>query len=205
MTNNPQCTFPRKLEDAPAYHNWPGENLEVVYGEGLYTGYRHYDSAKIAPLFPFGHGLSYSAFEFGRPSLSSRILSSTLNYTIEIIMAVSNVSDVAGGEVVQVYVNDERSRLPRPEKELVAFEKVFLEPGETKHVRLYLDRYAAGYYDTSISRWIAEEGKFNVLIGASSADIRLVLSSARLGDVAADAWHRHKASFVVEESFTWIF
>ncbi len=89
-------------------------------------------------------------------------------------MAVSNVSAVAGAEIVQVYVNDEKSRLPRPEKELVAFEKVFLDAGETKHIRLYLDKYAVGYYDASISRWLAEEGRFNVLIGASSADIRQV-------------------------------
>ena len=147
----------------------------MVYGEGLYMGYRHYERAKIAPLFPFGHGLSYSTFEFGRPSLSSKVL--TANSTVEIIIAVTNVSGTAGAEIVQVYVNDEKSRLPRPEKELVAFEKVFLAPGETKHVRLYLDRYAVGYYDTSISRWIAEEGRFNVLIGASSADIRFVLGS----------------------------
>lgn len=183
------CTFPRKLEDAPAYHNWPGENLEVTYGEGMYIGYRHYERAKIAPLFPFGHGLSYTSFEYGRPSLSSKTLASVgPSSTIEIIIAISNISDtVAGAETVQVYIGDEKSRLPRPDKELVAFEKVFLEPGETKHVKMYLDKHAVGYYDTSLSRWIAEEGKFNVLIGSSSADIR------------------RQTSFEILESFTWIF
>ncbi|EOO00679.1 putative glycoside hydrolase family 3 protein [Phaeoacremonium minimum UCRPA7] len=179
------CTFPRRLEDAPAYHNWPGENLEVVYGEGMYIGYRHYERAHIAPLFPFGHGLSYTIFEYGRPSLSSKTLTSADN--IEMIFAVSNIGDVDGYETVQVYVHDDKSRLPRPEKELVAFEKVFLEAGETKHLRISLDKHAVGYYDTSLNAWIAEEGTFKVLVGASSADIR------------------RTTAFEVKESFTWVF
>jgi beta-glucosidase len=164
------CTFPRRLEDAPAYHNWPGENLEVNYGEGLYIGYRHYERAKIEPLFPFGHGLSYTTFEYGRPSLSSKVL--TPEGSLELIVAVSNVGEVMGSETVQVYVRDEKSRLPRPEKELVAFEKVTLEPGETRHLNMRLDKHAVGYYDTAIKRWIAEEGRFLVCVGASSADIK---------------------------------
>jgi beta-glucosidase len=87
-------------------------------------------------------------------------------------VAVSNIGDVEGLETVQVYVHDEKSRLPRPEKELVAFEKVLLEAGETKHLRVYLDKYAVGYYDSAIQRWIAEEGVFKVLVGASSSDIK---------------------------------
>lgn len=141
-----------------------------MYGEGVYIGYRHYERAHIAPLFPFGHGLSYTAFEYGRPSLSSKMLTSADN--IEMIFAISNIGDVDGFETVQVYVHDDKSRLPRPEKELVAFEKVFLEAGETKHVRIPLDKHAVGYYDTSLNAWIAEEGTFKVLVGASSADIR---------------------------------
>ncbi|KAM7192280.1 beta-glucosidase B [Rhypophila sp. PSN 637] len=179
------CTFPRRLEDTPAYHNWPGENLEVVYGEGLYIGYRHYDRVKLPPLFPFGHGLSYTTFEYGRPSLSSKVL--TRNGSIELIVGISNVGEVAGSESVQIYVRDEKSRLPRPEKELVAFEKVDLEADETKHLRIELDKYAVGYFDTSIDRWIAEEGIFKVLVGASAEDIK------------------YSATFEVKESFTWIF
>ncbi|KAK4217049.1 beta-glucosidase B [Rhypophila decipiens] len=179
------CTFPRRLEDTPAYHNWPGENLEVVYGEGLFIGYRHYDRVKLPPLFPFGHGLSYTTFEYGRPSLSSKVL--TRNGSIELIVGISNVGEVAGSETVQIYVRDEKSRLPRPEKELVAFEKVDLEAGETKHLRIELDKYAVGYFDTSIDRWIAEEGTFKVLVGASAEDIK------------------YSATFEVKESFTWIF
>jgi beta-glucosidase len=164
------CTFPKRLEDAPAFHNWPGENLEVVYGEGIFIGYRHYERVKVEPLFVFGHGLSYTTFEYGRPSLSAKVL--TPNGGIELVVAVSNVGAVEGSETVQVYVRDEKSRLPRPEKELVAFERVNLEVGETRHLRIQLDKHAVGYYDTSLKRWIAEEGVFRVLVGASSGDIK---------------------------------
>ncbi|KAI0107859.1 glycosyl hydrolase family 3 N terminal domain-containing protein [Nemania sp. FL0031] len=187
--NNPSgklpSTFPRRLEDTPAYHNWPGENLRVLYGEGLYIGYRHYDRTKIAPLFPFGHGLSYTTFEYGRPSLSNKVLTSSAS--IHLVMAVTNTGTVAGAETVQIYVRDEKSALPRPEKELVAFEKVFLEPDETKHITVPLDKYAVGYYDPAKSAWIAEEGVFKVLIGASAEDIR------------------HSVTFEVKESFAWVF
>lgn len=142
----------------------------MLYGEGLFIGYRHYDHAKVAPLFPFGHGISYTAFEYGRPEVSTRTLSS--EGTIKITLAISNIGQRAGAEIVQVYVRDEKSRLPRPEKELVAFEKVFLETDETRHIAINLDKYAVGYYDETVPGWIAEEGSFRVLIGASSADIR---------------------------------
>jgi beta-glucosidase len=160
------------LQDTPAYHNWPGENLRVLYGEGLYIGYRHYDRTGIAPLFPFGHGLSYTSFEYGRVSLNRKTLGPEA--PIHMIMAVTNVGSVAGAETVQIYVHDEKSKLPRPEKELVAFEKVFLEPDETKHITIPLDKYATGYYDDSLRTWISEEGKFQILVGASSTDIRCV-------------------------------
>lgn len=94
---------------------------------------------------------------------------------VEVVFAVSNVGAVAGAETVQLYVRDDKSRLQRPEKELAAFEKVFLEAGETVHLRVLLDKYAVGYYDTAVPGWIAEEGTFQVLIGASSADIRYVV------------------------------
>lgn len=141
-----------------------------MYGEGVFVGYRHYERCKIAPLFPFGHGLSYTDFEYGRPELKQRVLEA--GSTIDIVMGISNVGSVDGSEIIQVYVTDEKSRLPRPEKELVAFEKVFLPAGETRHITLSLDKYAVGYYDTSLNAWIAEDGTFKVLIGASSADIR---------------------------------
>jgi beta-glucosidase len=168
-------TFPVRLEDNPAYHNWPGENLKTVYGEGIYVGYRHYERSKIAPLFPFGHGLTYTTFEYGTPTLSSTTLSETEG--IVVTVPVTNSGSVAAHEIVQAYVKDVKSTLPRPEKELQAFGKVFLQPGETKDVTLQLNKYSVGYFDTSLGEtgaWIAEEGAFEVLIGASSADIRCV-------------------------------
>ena len=165
-----QTTFPQRIEHTPAWHNWPGENLKVLYGEGLYIGYKHYDRTKIAPLFPFGHGLSYTTFEYGRPEISKRTL--TADGTVDITLAISNTGSRAGAEIVQLYIHDEKSRLPRPEKELVAFEKVFLEADETRHITISLDKYAVGYYDEAIPGWIAEDGVFEVLIGASSVDIR---------------------------------
>lgn len=123
---------------------------------------------------------------------------------------------MAGAEIVQVYVHDVKSRLPRPEKELAAFDKVFLQPGETQHVTLSLDKYSVGYYDTKINAWIAEEGVFKVLVGASSADIRYALLSllpytppVYVGSckvqVLTFAYFRHSASFQVKDSFTWVF
>ena len=168
-------TFPVRIEDNPAYHNWPGENLETVYGEGIYVGYRHYERSKIAPLFPFGHGLTYTTFEYGTPTATTTVLTESGEITITI--PVTNTGSVAAHEIVQAYVKDIKSTLPRPEKELQGFGKVFVQPGETKIVTLKLDKYSAGYFDTSLGQtgaWIAEEGAFEVLIGASSADIRYV-------------------------------
>jgi beta-glucosidase len=196
------ATFPQRIEHTPAWNNWPGENLKVLYGEGLYVGYKHYDRTRIAPLFPFGHGLSYTTFEYGRPEMSSKVLAP--DGSINVTMAVSNIGERAGAEIVQVYVRDVKSRLPRPEKELVAFEKVYLEADETRHITITLDKYAVGYYDDSINAWIAEEGAFEVLIGASSADIRYA-DCDRYYEACELTIFRRKATFRVDESFTWVF
>lgn len=165
-------TFPKVLQDNPAYHNWPGENLQVVYGEGLYMGYKHYERLRLAPLFPFGHGLSYSSFEYGQATLSENVLAA--DGTLVLTIPVRNVGNYHAAEVVQAYVHQSKSRLPRPEKELRAFAKLDLAPGQQADAVMKLDKHAVGYYDTSFSAWIAEEGKFEVLVGASSADIRYV-------------------------------
>lgn len=165
-------TFPQRLADNPAYHNWPGENERVVYGEGLYIGYRHYDRTGIPPLFPFGHGLSYTTFTYGQPVISTSKL--TESGKIVVSIPITNQGERQGAETVQAYIRDPKSRIPRPEKELEAFGKVHLSPGETKSVDLVFDKYSVGYYDTSLESWIAEEGVFEVLIGASSMDIRYV-------------------------------
>ena len=178
-------TFPKRIEDNPAYHNWPGENYEVVYGEGLFIGYRHYERAKIAPLFAFGHGLSYTTFVYGQATTSSTTL--TDDETLTITVPLTNAGSRAGAEVVQAYVRDPKSSIPRPQKELQAFARVELEAGETKKVELTINKHSIGFYSTHHRHWMAEEGTFEVLIGSSSVDIR------------------QKVSFEVQDSFSWIF
>ncbi|QDS68320.1 hypothetical protein FKW77_010686 [Venturia effusa] len=163
-------TFPKRIEDNPAYHNWPGENLKVVYAEGIFIGYRHYEQINIEPLFPFGHGLTYTHFSYGEAGISGRFLIDEGSLVVSV--PITNDGGMAAHETVQLYIRDVESRLPRPAKELQGFAKVFLQPGETKTVHLSIDRHSVGYYDTSLHSWIAEEGVFNALVGASSADIR---------------------------------
>jgi beta-glucosidase len=164
-------TFPKRLQDNPAYVNYPGENGKVYYGEGLFVGYRYYDKKDIEPLFPFGYGLSYTSFAYRNLTLD------TTEYgagdVVRVNVDVQNTGDRAGKEIVQVYVRDVKSRLARPEKELKAFAKVELEPGETKTVAFTLDEEALSYYDPAARRWVAEAGEFEALVGASSRDIQL--------------------------------
>jgi len=163
-------TFPRRLEDNPAYINYPGENDKALYGERLFVGYRYYDKKRIKPLFPFGFGLSYTHFQYGDLRLSATEIGP--EDTLEVSVEVTNVGDRAGKEVVQLYVRDVESSLMRPEKELKGFAKVSLEPGQTRRVTLTLDREALAYYDDLAHQWVAEAGEFEVLVGSSSRDIR---------------------------------
>jgi beta-glucosidase len=161
-------TFPKRLQDNPAYINYPGENGKVLYGEGLFVGYRYYDKKEVEPLFPFGYGLSYTTFEYADLRLVERG-----DGTVEASFQVENTGAWAGQEIAQVYVRDIESRLVRPDKELKAFAKVSLAPGESKQVTLDLDRDALSYYDPAGDGWVAEPGTFEVLVGSSSRDIRL--------------------------------
>ncbi len=163
-------TFPVRLEDNPAYLNFPGENGKVYYGEGLFVGYRYYDKKKIAPLFPFGFGLSYTNFAYSSLSLSAQEIGP--EDTLLVSVDITNSGPRAGKEIVQMYVHDQQTSLQRPEKELKAFAKVQLEPGERKTVTLSLACDALAYYDDLAHEWIAEAGEFEVLVGASSQDIR---------------------------------
>ena len=163
-------TFPKRLEDNPAYINYPGENGKVLYGEGLFVGYRYYDKKKIGPLFPFGYGLSYTTFAYSNLTLSASEYE--LDDEIQITVDVQNTGTRAGKEVVQLYIRDVESRLARPEKELKAFEKVALEPGETRTVQFTLGKDALSFYDPAKTQWVAEPGEFEALIGSSSRDIR---------------------------------
>jgi len=163
-------TFPVRLEDNPAYINYPGENGKVRYGEGIFVGYRYYDKKNLAPLFPFGHGLSYTSFEYSNLRLSAKSL--TPDKTLTVKVDVTNTGKVVGKEIVQLYVRDVRSTFARPEKELKAFAKVELKPRQKKTVTFTLDREAFWHFDSGKNVWSTEPGEFEIWIGASSRDIR---------------------------------
>ena len=164
-------TFPIRLEDNPAYINYPGENGKVRYGEGIFVGYRYYDKKNLAPLFPFGHGLSYTTFRYSNLRLSAKTITPT--QTLKVKADVTNTGKVVGKEIVQLYVRDIKSTFARPEKELKAFQKVELKPGQSKTVTFTLDREAFWYFDVVSNAWSTEPGDFEILVGASSRDIRL--------------------------------
>ena len=176
-------TFPVRLEDTPAYLDFPGENGKVYYGEGLFVGYRSYDKKKITPLFPFGFGLSYTTFSYSSLHLSARQINP--DDTLQVSIDITNTGQRTGKEIVQVYVRDQQANLQRPEKELKAFAKVQLDPGERKTVTFSLGREALAYYDDLSREWVAEAGEFEVLVGASSQDIR---ASATFTLTATTRW-----------------
>ncbi|MFZ2361483.1 MAG: glycoside hydrolase family 3 C-terminal domain-containing protein [Anaerolineae bacterium] len=163
-------TFPLRLADTPATLNYPGEAGRVRYGEGIFIGYRYYDARQQPVLFPFGHGLSYTTFAYSRPQVSSATCRDVDGVTVSV--DVTNTGSRAGQEIVQVYVHDRRASLLRPPKELKGFAKVSLQPGETKTVRVSLDFRAFAFFHPDYGRWVAEDGEFDILVGASSADIR---------------------------------
>jgi beta-glucosidase len=186
-------TFPKRLQDNPTYINYPGENGKVVYGEGIFVGYRYYDKKDIEPLFPFGFGLSYTTFDYANLRLSQGEISpgeiegslfpKGNPQGLEVTVDVTNSGQRAGSEVVQLYVRDPESAVQRPEKELKGFSKVTLKPGETRSVTFSLDRRALAYWDDAAQNWTAETGVFEVLIGRSALDIRLS-ASFRLTETA---------------------
>jgi len=166
-------TFPLKLSDTPAQTNWPGGAGEVRYGEGLFIGYRYYDAKERPMLFPFGHGLSYTQFTYNKAKVSAETFKAADGLTVTV--NVTNTGNLAGKEIVQVYVHDQKSGLVRPEKELKGFAKVELQPGETKTVSVQLDFRAFAYYHPEYKQWITEDGEFDILIAASAADVRHTL------------------------------
>lgn len=162
-------TFPTRLEDNPAYINYPGENGKVTYGEGIFVGYRYYDTKKIAPLFPFGHGLSYTSFKYSNLRLDKKSLNPNEKLTVKV--DVTNTGKVTGKEVAQVYVHDVKATMARPEKELKAFAKVELKPKQKKTLTFTLDREAFWYFDTLKNAWSTEAGEVEVWVGGSSRDV----------------------------------
>jgi beta-glucosidase len=162
-------TFPQRLQDHPAYLNYPGEQGRVRYGEGIFIGYRYYEKKRIETLFPFGFGLSYTTFSYTALRLSAREIGP--DETLYISIDITNTGQRAGQEIVQLYVRDKASSVQRPEKELKAFAKIHLEPGECQTVTLSIACDALAYYDILKHAWVAEAGEFEVLSGSSSRDI----------------------------------
>lgn len=164
-------TIPMRLEDTPAFLHFPGENGAHLYGEGIFVGYRYYDARKIEPLFPFGFGLSYTAFAYSDIQMDKELI--TDRETLTVSCTVHNSGSRYGKEIVQLYVRDKHSRLKRPEKELKGFEKVSLQPGQSQRVEFLLEVRDFSYFDPALGRWVAESGEFDILIGASSRDLGL--------------------------------
>jgi beta-glucosidase len=165
-------SFPKKLADSPAHalKDYPGDpnnNWKVEYKEGILVGYRWHDTKKIEPLFPFGHGLSYTTFSFENLSITKSDAGAAVKLTVK------NTGTVAGAEVVQVYVKDDVASVDRPEKELKAFTKISLGAGESKEVELTLKEDAFQFYDEAKKQWVTEPGKFTIMVGSSSRDIKL--------------------------------
>jgi beta-glucosidase len=162
-------SFPKSLEDDPARPYYRG-GASVSYGEGLFVGYRHFDKNRVAPLFPFGHGLTYTRFEYSDLSAPKE---ARVGDAIEVRVTIGNTGRVTAKEVVQLYVAPESPTVVRPPKELKAFVKVQLAPGEKKSVALSLDARAFAHYDPKQRRWVVDPGDYGLLVGASAGDIRL--------------------------------
>ncbi len=172
-------TFPVRLEDVGAHKvgEYPGvprnDGSNIVdekYNESIFVGYRWADKEKIKPLFPFGHGLSYTTFSYGKAVADKKVMGE--NETLTITIPVTNTGNREGAEVVQLYISDLKSSLPRPVKELKGFSKVRLAPGETKEVTFTLAKDALSFFDDTRHEWVAEPGKFEAVVAASATDIK---------------------------------
>lgn len=177
-------TYPLALEDNSSANYFPGTQVSVQYRESVYVGYRYYDTVNKAVRFPFGHGLSYTTFQYSDLALSADSIKDTDTLTVS--FTITNTGDRDGAEVAQVYVSDCESTIFRPAKELRGFKKVFLKAGESKRVEIELGKRAFAYYNVNIHDWHVESGDFRILVGASSRDIRLDQSVQVTSTVAAE-------------------
>lgn len=171
-------TFPARLEDVAAHATgeYPGvkradkDIWDERYNEGIFVGYRWHDTKKITPLFAFGHGLSYTTFDFGKVTADRKNISG--NDKITFTVPVTNTGDLAGAEVVQLYISDPKCTVERPAKELKGFAKVFLQPGESKNVTLEISKDDLSYFNADNHEWTVEPGEFKALVGPASDDIK---------------------------------
>lgn len=172
-------TFPASLQDVGAHKlgEYPGTPrsdgspiVDQKYNEGIFVGYRWADKEKTKPLFSFGHGLSYTTFAYGKAIADKKVMGQ--DETLTITLPVTNTGSREGSEVIQLYISDLKSSLPRPVKELKGFSKVKLAPGETREVTFTIGKEALSFFDDARHEWVAEPGKFEALVGASSTDIR---------------------------------
>ncbi len=170
-------SFPRRLEDNAAHHfgtiSYPGDSINQEYREDILVGYRWHDTKKIPALYPFGHGLSYTTFEYGKPTASAKTMGADGSITVKV--PVSNTGSREGKETVQFYIGDEKSSLLRPLKELKGFDKLTIKPGDTAEATFTITPEALKFYDPASSSWVVEPGKFKLYIGSSSTDIRATL------------------------------
>jgi Beta-glucosidase-related glycosidases len=194
-------TFPVQLSDNPSYLFFPGEGNKVEYREGIFVGYRYYDKKNIQPLFPFGHGLSYTSFDYSELVVDRKTLKDT--DSLRVTVQVTNTGLRAGMEVVQLYVRDKESSVIRPDKELKGFNKISLEPGESKVVVFELDKRSFAYYNEELREWTVESGEFEVLIGRSSRDIVLSeLVTVQSTTVRQVPFHRNSTLSEISQSPT---
>ncbi|WP_160683338.1 glycoside hydrolase family 3 C-terminal domain-containing protein [Clostridium sp. C2-6-12] len=165
-------TFPRELEDCPAHKlgEFPGGKT-VKYSEGIYVGYRYFETFEIEPLFCFGHGLSYTSFQYEALEVSAK--ESAEEVDVNLKFKVTNTGDKPGAETAQIYVRDIEASVERPKLELKGFDKVYLEVGETKEIEIKLNKKSLAFYGVEDKKWIVEPGVFEILVGSSSKDIRL--------------------------------
>ena len=176
-------SFPLRLEDTPSYLNFPGDRERVRYAEDVFVGYRYYDSKKEAVLFPFGYGLSYTTFEYSDLKLSSGEWRD--GERLKVTLTVTNTGKRAGKEIVELYISDQSGEAVRPVHELKGFEKVALQPGESKQVTFELGGRAFAFFDEKAHDWRVPNGKFVLEVGASSRDIRLAAEISVHGKAAA--------------------
>nr|WP_314841879.1 glycoside hydrolase family 3 C-terminal domain-containing protein [uncultured Microbacterium sp.] len=172
-------TVPVRLQDAPSYLSFPGEGSVVRYSEGIFVGYRWYDARQLPVTYPFGHGLSYTSFEYGVPEVR------VVDGDVTVRLSIQNVGQRNGREVVQLYVGKPESRVARAVRELKGFVTVDLDSGDSSEIEITIPRADLAYWDEQLARWVVEDGEYTLSIGASSRDIRHTASTTVVGDIVS--------------------